>query len=122
MRPLLIALSVIPAIYITMVGWREAGPSGFLLGVLLWNLVPAFIGGRLAYSRFERQGLGWLGTTLASSIWATWVGLLHPQGSTSALIFLVLPAWNVALVGPLGALLASLVGRLHRRGEQGRGT
>jgi len=120
MRPLLIALSVVPPVYVTLIGWREAGPSGFLLGVLLWNLVPAFIGGRLAYSRFERQGIGWLVTTLASSIWAVWVGLLHPRGSTSALIFLVLPAWNVALLGPLGALLGSLVGRLHRSGEQGR--
>ncbi|HUR93883.1 MAG TPA: hypothetical protein VMY76_04840 [Gemmatimonadales bacterium] len=114
MRVLLIVLSIIPPLYVALVGWREAGPSGFLLGVLLWNLVPVLIGGRLAYSRFERQGLGWLGTTLAASVWAIWVGLLHPRGSTAALIFLVLPAWNVALVGPVGALLAGLVGRLGR--------
>ena len=92
----------------------RAGPSGFLLDLLLWNSVPAFIGALAAYSKFRPQGLGWLLAILVSSIWAVWVGLLDPQSSTAALIFLFLPAWNVGLVGP-GALLASLWGRYAAR-------
>jgi hypothetical protein len=111
MRPLLILLSLIPHLYVAGVGWREAGPSGFLVGLLLWNLVPVFIGALAAYSRFQRQGIGWLLATLVASLWALWVGLLDPRGSTSALIFLFLPAWNVGLVGPVGAVVATLWGR-----------
>jgi hypothetical protein len=106
--PLLILLSLIPHLYAAGVGLQEAGPSGFLLGVLVWNLVPVAAGAFLARSRFRRRGVGWLVATLASSTWAVWAGLVHPQGSTSGLIFLFLPLWNLVLVGPAGALLAML--------------
>ena len=43
---------------------------------------------------------------VASSTWAVWVGLLHPKGSTAALVFIFLPLWNLLAIGPLGALLA----------------
>jgi hypothetical protein len=111
MRPLLTLLSLIPHLYVAAVGLREAGPSGFLLSLLLWNLVPVVIGALVAYSKFRRQGVGWLLATLASSTWAVWVGLVQPRGSTAALIFLFLPAWNVVLVGPLGTLLVTVWAR-----------
>ena len=116
MRPLLILLSVLPHLYVSSVGLREAGPSGFLFGVLVWNLVPVAIGALMGYSRVPPYGVGWLLTTLVSSSWAVWVGLLRPEGSTGSLIFLFLPLWNVIVVGPAGALLAMLWGRQTRRG------
>jgi hypothetical protein len=115
MRALLVLLSLIPHLYVATVGLREAGPSGFLLGVLAWSLVPVAIGARMAYSQSPRFGVGWLLTTLASSTWAVWVGLLRPQGSTGGLIFLFLPLWNLALVGPAGVLLALLWSRYAGR-------
>jgi hypothetical protein len=112
---MLILLSVVPHLYVAGVGWHEVGLSGFILGLLLWNLVPVLIGALAAYSRFQWLGLGWLLATLISSTWAVWVGLLRPQGSTASLIFLFLPAWNVGLVGPVGVLLAAVWGRYAAR-------
>jgi hypothetical protein len=114
-RPVLVLLSVAPHLYVGAVGTQEAGSLGFLLGLLIWNLVPVLLGSLLAYSRFQAQGVGWLSATLASSAWAVWAGLLDPQGSTSALIFLFLPAWNVVLVGPAGAMLGALWKRYAAR-------
>jgi len=111
LRPCLILLSLIPHFYVAAVGLQEAGPSGFLLGLFVWSAVPTGVGAVAAYSKFRRGGVGWLVATLASSTWAVWVGLLHPKGSTSALVFLFLPLWNLVAVGPVGALLAVLWGR-----------
>jgi len=111
LRPCLILLSLIPHFYVAAVGLQEAGPSGFLLGLFVWSAVPIGVGAVAAYSKFRRGGVGWLVATLASSTWAVWVGLLHPKGSTSALVFLFLPLWNLVAVGPVGALLAVLWGR-----------
>jgi len=61
------------------------------------------------------QGFIWLLATLASSTWAVWVALIHPQGSTAALVFLFLPLWNVVVVGPVGALLTILWNRYAAR-------
>jgi hypothetical protein len=115
MRPLLILLSLVPHLYVAGVGMGEDGPSGFLLGLLGWNVLPVLVGTVAAYSRFRRQGVGWLIATLAGSTWAVWAGLLHPRGSTGALIFLFLPAWNLGLLGPVGALLAVGWGRFAAR-------
>jgi hypothetical protein len=106
MRLLLILLSLIPHLYVARVGLRQAGASWFLFGMLAWNLAPVVVGAVAAYSKYRREGVGWLLATLASSAWAVWVGLLHPTGSTAALIFLFLPLWNLLAIGPLGALLA----------------
>ena len=118
MRPLLILLSALPHLYVTGVGLREAGPSAFLLGVLLWNLAPVAVGGLLAYSRAPHRGVGWLLATMAASLWAVWIGLLRPQGSTGSLIFLFLPLWNMIVVGPAGMLLAVLGVRHTPRGPR----
>jgi hypothetical protein len=111
MRLLLVLLSFLPHLYVAAVGLREAGASGFLLGVLFWNLVPVAVGTRMAYSSAPRYGVGWLLATLISSGWAVWVGLLHPRGSTGGLIFLFLPLWNLIVVGPAGMAIA----RVSRR-------
>jgi hypothetical protein len=115
MRALLVLLSLAPHLYILADGWQQAGPSGFLGGSLLWNLIPVGVGTGLLYSRFRWQGIGWLCTTLAASTWAIWVALIRPQGSTASLVFLVLPVWNTVLVGPLGALVGTLLSRRRRR-------
>jgi hypothetical protein len=105
---LLVLLSLVPHGYLAWVGLRDAGPSRFLLGMMLWNVTPVLVGLALLRTRFRSLGIGWLVATLAGSCWAVWVGLLRPTGSTSSLIFLFMPMWNLALVGPVGLLLASL--------------
>jgi hypothetical protein len=115
---LLILLSAIPHFYVALVGLREAGPSGFLLGLLVWSLVPVALGARLLQSKASHLGVGWLLATLAAAAWAVWVGMLRPQGSTASLIFLILPLWNLIVVGPAGALLALLYTRYVRRGPR----
>ena len=85
-------LSLIPHLYLLYVGWRDAGPSLFLFGLLGANLVPVAIGYVVTRTRFRALALGWLLATGAASFWALWVGILHPGGSTSSLIFLFLPA------------------------------
>jgi hypothetical protein len=110
-RALLVLLSLAPHLYVFTEGWRQAGPSRFLAGLLLWNLIPVGVGTGLLYSRFRWQGVGWLWATLAASAWAVWVALIRPQSSTASLIFLVLPVWSTVLVGPLGALVGALLSR-----------
>jgi hypothetical protein len=105
-RLLLVVLSLVPHLYVAGVGLRQAGASRFLFGALAWNLAPVIVGAFAAYSKYRREGVGWLLATLVSSAWAVWVGLLHPTGSTAALIFLFLPLWNLLVVGPIGALVA----------------
>jgi hypothetical protein len=105
-RPLLILVSLVPHLYVAGVGLQQAGASRFLFAMLAWNLAPVVVGSFAAYSKYQREGVGWLLATLASSSWAVWIGLLHPKGSTAALIFLFLPLWNLLAIGPLGALLA----------------
>jgi hypothetical protein len=110
-RALLVLFSLVPHLYIFADGWRQAGPSGFLVRSLLCNLIPVAVGTALLYSRFRWQGVAWLCGTLATSTWAIWVALIRPQGSTAALVFLVLPLWNTVVVGPLGALIGTLLSR-----------
>jgi hypothetical protein len=115
LRSWLILLSLVPHFYVTAIGLGSTGPSGFLLGLLAWSIVPVAIGAALAHSRLRAQGIGWLVATLASSLWAVWVGVLRPKGSTASLIFLFIPMWNIALIGPAGMLLATLWVRIRRR-------
>jgi hypothetical protein len=115
LRSWLILLSLVPHLYVTAIGLGSTGPSGFLLGLLAWSLAPVAIGAALAHSRWRAQGIGWLVATLASSLWAVWVGVLRPKGSTASLIFLFIPMWNIALIGPAGMLLATLWVRIRRR-------
>jgi hypothetical protein len=111
MRLGLLFVCVLPHLYVTAVATRGDGPWGFLLGLLAWNLAPVFIGGAMLYSRFNRQGLGWLLATLVASLTAVWLGLVAPRGSTAALIFLFMPLWNLLFVGPAGALIATFAKR-----------
>jgi thiosulfate reductase cytochrome b subunit len=115
MRGLLIVLATLPHLYVAFIGLQAAGPSAFLVGLLLWSLLPVAIGAGLAYSRFCPQGMGWLVATLGGSLWAIWVGVVQPKGSTASLIFLFMPLWNMVAVGPAGVLLATIGRRLLPR-------
>ncbi len=115
MRGLLIGLAILPHLYVTYTGLAATGPSAFLLGLLGWSLVPVAAGAALAYSRFRTQGVGWLLAVLVGSLWAIWVGLVRPKGSTASLIFLFMPLWNLVFVGPTGVLLTTLGRRLLTR-------
>lgn len=109
--PLLLALSLVPHLYVFAVGWQQAGPSLFLFGLAAANLFPVAVGYHLTRTRFRAAGVGALVATFLSSSWALWDGLLHPRGSTASLIFLFLPLWNSFLVGPLGGAVVALVAR-----------
>jgi hypothetical protein len=106
MRWVLVFLSLVPHLYVAAVGAQQGGFDWFLIGALLANVLPVGIGAMLLQTRWAGVGVGWLIATLLASGYAVWVGLVRPQGSTSALIFLVLPVWNCLLVGPVGALVA----------------
>ena len=114
MRWVLVFLSLAPHLYVAAVGAQQGGFDPFLIGALLANVLPVAIGAMLLRTRWTGVGVGWLLGTLLASGYALWVGLLRPQGSTSALIFLVLPAWNCLLAGPVGALVALGWRRLWR--------
>ena len=112
MLPLiLLLLSLIPHLYVFVVGWGQAGPSLFLFGLLIANLFPVALGYYLTRTRFRSLGFGVLLATAAFSSWALWVGMLRPKGSTASLIFLFLPLWNTFVVGPVGAGLAAATAR-----------
>lgn len=87
----------------------------FALALFGLNLVPT--GVAWVIYRFEKRLAAW-GWLLAVVLFTTVVwGLMTfgVQGSTASIGFLWLPVWNVVVVGPAGALLTVVSGRLIGR-------
>jgi hypothetical protein len=92
----------------------EGEASFFLVALFLWSCVPYAVGAAL--SRFVRTqviAFGAVSACLAADAFMHYFVFIAPKGSTAALGLLFMPLWNLAAVGPLGALLAWAVSRMR---------
>lgn len=92
------------------------GLSPFRLGLVLWSWVPYALGGALI-KRNVGAAAGAALFVLAADGLGFYLAFVNPQGSTSSLVLLFMPMWNLLLVGPVGALLGWLVSRRRISGK-----
>lgn len=88
----------------------EGGFSGFSVGLVLWSWLPYALAGTLL-KRNAYAAAGAAVFVLAADALAFKLAFINPQGSTSALVLLFMPLWNLVLVGPIGAVLGWLVSK-----------
>jgi hypothetical protein len=93
--------------------FEAEGPfNGFLLRLLLTSWLPyAVCGAMLLTLRKPHAALGGALTTLAADLWAFYSAFINPQGSTSALVLLFMPLWNLLLITPVGLITGWLISR-----------
>lgn len=91
------------------------GFSLFRVGLVLWGWLPYGLGGALL-RRNEHAAAGAALGVLAADALAFNLAFVNPKGSTSALVLLFMPMWNLVLGGPLGAVIGWLVSKLRRTG------
>ena len=113
---LLLFLPVVAGVLLhtyTMVFVAEGGMSGFLVGVFLWSCLPYAVASLLP-SIQVKPGIpaGFAFGTLFGDLFMHYSAFISPKGSTAALGLLFMPLWNLALLGPLGALVAWAVLRI----------
>jgi len=86
---------------------------GFLAGLVVLSLAPYAVAAGLVRSHRSK----WLGLGAAAAVLLA-DGIMHyrvfvaPPGSTAAIGLLVMPVWNLLVVGPAGAVLVWFVHRL----------
>jgi hypothetical protein len=84
----------------------EGGAGAFLVGLVLLSCAPYAIAALLALSRRGRLfGLGGSAASFLADIYMHYSIFIAPEGSTAAVGMLVLPLWNLLVIGPAGAVL-----------------
>lgn len=100
----------------TVVCQSEGGPSWFLFALLGWSVLPY---GVAAWSSSQRRGavpaLGAAIACLIADACVHYTVFIAPTGSTAAVGLVVMPFWNLLLIGPAGAACLWLVHRLCGR-------
>lgn len=114
--PLLLLLPVLAGVFLhtyTALFVAEGGMSAFLVGLFLWSCLPYAIAGVLPFFRI-RPGIaaGYAFGALLGDLFMHYSAFINPKGSTAALGLLFMPMWNLALLGPIGAVVAWVI---HRR-------
>ncbi|MEO8121216.1 MAG: hypothetical protein ABI606_18075 [Rhodoferax sp.] len=111
---MLIAILLGSLLHVYTVAFRsEGGPSLFLAGLLVFSLLP--YGAAFVLSRMRvRKALatGFAVGALAGDVYAYYAVFVAPKSSTAALALLVIPIWNLLLLGPTGLVLAWVVATL----------
>lgn len=82
----------------------------FAVGLLLWGLLPLAIAYLIFHFRRQHAAWGWIAAVLVHSYFVV-ANVLQSQSSTAAIDFLWMPAWNIVVVGPVGALIGFLLAR-----------
>ncbi|MEX2198614.1 MAG: hypothetical protein WD886_07365 [Burkholderiales bacterium] len=85
----------------------------FFSGLLLWGLLPLAIAFLIFHLRRYYAAWGWLLAVLIHG-YASVVIVRQSESSTAVLDFLFVPAWNIVIVGPVGALVGVLLARFLR--------
>lgn len=87
----------------------------FLIGLVLWSCLPYALCAAAALRRWPVSAFGAACCCLAADLFMHYSVFIAPKGSTAALGLLFTPLWNLLLIGPLGAVLGGLAGRLLAR-------
>jgi hypothetical protein len=85
----------------------EGGASAFLLGLVVFSVLPYAVAALLPRLRVSRVAAsGYAFGALAGDAFMHYSAFVAPKGSTAALGLLFMPLWNLLLVGPAAALIA----------------
>jgi hypothetical protein len=88
----------------------------FLVGLLVWSLVPYLVWGSVAVvKRQVDPAIGGAFATLGFDLFMHYSVFVSPTGSTAALGLLFAPFWNLILFGPIGAAVSWLLLSMARR-------
>jgi hypothetical protein len=85
----------------------------FFSGLLLWGLLPLVIAFLIFHFRRHYAAWGWLLGVLIHG-YISIVLVRQSESSTAVLDFLFVPAWNIVIAGPVGALVGVLLARILR--------
>jgi hypothetical protein len=113
--PAFLVALIVALVVPVAIGFDARSAPLFALSVLVWNLIPVAIA-LVIYARGKHGAAwGWLVAiaVFASAVWIS-VAFLE-RGSTGAIAFLWIPVWSCLVVGPVGAFVGYLLGRLFRR-------
>jgi hypothetical protein len=93
-----------------------ARPIGvFHLALFAWSCLPYIVAALLPRSHVAPgTAAGFALGALLGDLYMHYSVFVAPRGSTAALGLLVMPLWNLLLLGPLGALAARALARLRR--------
>lgn len=120
MRPapvvLVIAAACLLHVY-TFAFKTEGGWSFFLLGLFAFSLSPYALAAAVAWwfrPAALLPALGFAAAALAGDLYMHYAVFIAPKGSTAALGLLIMPGWNLLLLGLAGALVGWGIARLIR--------
>ncbi|WP_148715184.1 hypothetical protein [Chitinolyticbacter meiyuanensis] len=85
----------------------SGGPNLFLAALLAWSCLPYAVAALLPKLRLPFTiGIGYAMAALAGDLYMHYSVFIRPQSSTAAIGLLVMPLWNLLLIGPIGAVIA----------------
>lgn len=112
----IILLSLGVALHLYIVAVRSDGPfNAFAATLLAWGCLPYLVSASLPlFNRQPAVGTGALMAVLAGDAYAYYAVFIAPRSSTAPLAMLVMPLWNIVVLGPLGACVALVLARTFR--------
>jgi hypothetical protein len=114
MRSLLILLAVGFLLHAYTIALKaEGGWSLFTIGLFAYSLTPYTAAVVMASFRSTaRAATGFAAGALIGDLFMNYSVFIAPKGSTAALGLLLMPMWNLFLLGPIGAILAWAAAKL----------
>lgn len=88
--------------------------NGFDLRFWLMSIAPYLIGAAMLLARQPQAAVGALLFPVFFEISAFYSVFVSPEGSTSSLIYAVLPFWNLGLFVPIGGAIGWWIGKRIR--------
>lgn len=95
-------LAVAPTLHVAATSHHETpAAQRFVLGLMLWNLAPLVPPFVWPLARRPLLATAWLVACALVDVYAYWAVVVHPTSSTSALLYLFLPLYELLGVGPM---------------------
>ncbi len=113
---LFITIAAAFLLHVYTLGFKaEGGWSWFMLGLLLFSLLPYAIAAKMSrFARLAGSAVGFAAGALVGDLFMHYQVFMVPNGSSAALGLLIMPFWNLLILGPLGALVGWAIARLLR--------
>jgi len=107
-----VLVATAPHLYAVLQGSSSAD-SEFGLWMLGWSLGPIVVAVILALVNVRAAAWGWL-VAVTFSGYAVFASVfVWPQSSTAALALIWAPLWNLIVLGPIGAVVGTLLALRH---------
>jgi hypothetical protein len=113
---LLIAIAAAFLLHVYTLGFKaEGGWSWFMVGLLLFSLLPYAIAAKMSrFARLAGSAVGFAVGALIGDLFMHYQVFMVPNGSSAALGLLIMPFWNLLILCPIGALVGWAIARFLR--------